>query len=78
MPSLFMQVKVKPRSRSSALEDAGDGSWIARLKAPPVDGKANAELLGLVAGHFGCPRSSVSIKSGAAGRTKLVRVERPR
>jgi uncharacterized protein (TIGR00251 family) len=77
MPSLVIQVKVKPRSRSSLLEDAGDGTWVARLKSPPVDGKANAELLGLVAGHFGCRKSSVSIKSGASGRTKLIRVELP-
>jgi uncharacterized protein (TIGR00251 family) len=75
MPSLFLQVKVKPRSRSSSLENAGDGTWIAQLKSPPVDGKANAELLGLVARHFKCRKSSVSIKSGAAGRMKLIRVE---
>jgi uncharacterized protein (TIGR00251 family) len=77
MPSLFMQVKVKPRSRSSALKDAGDGTWVAQLKSPPVDGKANAELIGLVAEHFGCRKSSISIKSGAAGRMKLLRVELP-
>lgn len=77
MPSLVIQVKVKPRSRGSSLVDAGDGTWVAQLKSPPVDGKANAELLGLVAGHFGCRKSSVSIKSGAAGRMKLIRVELP-
>ena len=77
MPSLVMQVKVKPRSRASSLADAGDGTWIARLKSPPVDGKANAELVGLVAGHFGCRKSCVSIKSGASGRMKLIRVELP-
>ena len=77
MPSLVMQVKVKPRSRSSSLSDAGNGTWVARLKSPPVDGKANAELLALVAGHFRCPKSSVSIKSGASGRMKLIRVELP-
>ena len=77
MPSLVMQVKVKPRSRSSSLKDAGDGTWIAQLKSPPVDGKANAELLGLVADHFRCRKSSVSIKSGATGRMKLIRVELP-
>ena len=52
-----------------------DGTWVARLKSPPVDGKANAELIELIAEHFGCRRSAVSIKSGAGGRIKLVRIE---
>ena len=77
MPSRVIQVRVKPRARASSLEDAGDGSWVARLKSPPVDGKANAELIALVAGYFRCPKTSVSIKSGAAGRMKLIRVELP-
>ncbi|HXC39612.1 MAG TPA: DUF167 domain-containing protein [Burkholderiales bacterium] len=71
----LLQVKVKPRARESSLEQDADGTWLAQLKSPPVDGKANAELIALVARRFGCARSAVSIKSGASGRTKLVRVE---
>ncbi len=77
MTALTLQVKVRPRSRSSSLQQAADGSWIAQLKSPPVDGKANAELVALVAAHFGCPRSAVRIRAGASGRLKLVQVERP-
>ncbi len=39
------------------------------------DGKANAELVALVARNFGCSKASVSIKSGASARTKLIRIE---
>ena len=59
----------------STLEQQPEGTWLAQLKAPPVDGKANAELIKLVARQFGCARSAVSIKSGASGRTKLVKIE---
>jgi uncharacterized protein (TIGR00251 family) len=52
-----------------------DGSWTARVKSPPVDGKANKELVALVADRFRCPKSAVSIKSGASGRSKLVKIE---
>lgn len=65
-------VNVKPNARESVLEQGADGTWTARLKAPPVDGKANAELIALMARHFGCPKSAVTIKSGAAGRRKWV------
>ena len=69
-----IQVKVKPNARVSILKEAGSGPWLAQLKSPPVDGKANRELVTLIARHFACPKSAVSIKSGASGRTKLVRI----
>ena len=72
---MILQVKVKPRARHSSLKQAADGTWLASLKSPPVDGKANAELIGLVAAEFHCAKSAVSIKSGASGRIKLVKIE---
>ena len=73
--SIVLQIRVKPRARVSELVRGSGGEWIAHVTSPPVDGKANAEVIGLVARHFGCAKSAVSIKSGASGRTKLVRVE---
>ena len=70
-----IQVKVKPNARVSELEELSDGSWVARVKTPPVDGKANIELVTLIARHFGVRKAQVSIKSGASGRLKLVRIE---
>jgi hypothetical protein len=72
-----LHVKVKPNSRESTLERSADGTWSARLKSPPVDGKANAELIGLVARHFGLPRSAVSLRAGASGRMKRIEVDEP-
>jgi len=69
-----LQIKVKPNARQSALIEQPDGSWLATLKSPPVDGKANAELIALVAEQFGCRKAQVTIKSGAGGRLKLVRI----
>lgn len=69
-------VKVKPNARESVLvEPADDGPWQARLKSPPVDGKANAELIALVAARFGCPTAAVLIRGGATGRLKRVRID---
>lgn len=77
MAARVIQVKVKPNSRVSALEEMEDGTWLAQIKSPPVDGKANEELIVLVAQRFGCRKSEVSIKSGASSRTKLVRIDAP-
>ena len=73
MPILL--VKAKPNARTSALTLQDDGTWLAQLKSAPVDGKANAELIGLIASQFGCAKSAVSIKTGAG--SKLKRVEIP-
>jgi uncharacterized protein (TIGR00251 family) len=77
MAAKIIQVKVTPRARESSLAQLEDGTWVAKLKSPPVDGKANAELIALVAEQFGCSKGAVSIKAGASGRTKLVRIDGP-
>ena len=70
----ILRVKVKPRAKTSELTQAPDGTWTAKLKAPPVDGKANEELVALVAERFHCRKAAVTIMAGATGRTKLVKV----
>ena len=70
-----IRVRVKPNARVSSLVRQGDATWLAHLKAPPVDGKANDELRALVAQQFKCRKSAVSIKSGASGRMKLLTIE---
>lgn len=75
MAPRVIQVKVKPNARTSVLEQGEDGTWMAQIKSPPVDGKANEELIALVAKYFDCRKSSVSIKAGASGRVKLVQIE---
>ena len=69
-----LQLKVKPNARAQSLVEGEDGVWLAQLKSPPVDGKANAELISLLADHFGCRKQDVVIKSGAGGRMKLVTI----
>ena len=74
-PPIIIQVKVKPNSRTSAFEQLEEGTWLARIKSPPVDGKANQELIELIARQFRCAKSAVSIKSGASASMKLIRVQ---
>ena len=75
MPPSTLRIKVKPNARSSSLEQLPDGSWTASLKSPPVDGRANEELISLVANRFRCRKDAVTIKAGRSGRMKLVLVE---
>ena len=68
-------VKVKPNARSNALVAQDDGSWLAQIAAPPVDGQANDALIALVAKHFAVRRAQVRIKTGSSGRLKRVQID---
>lgn len=48
-----------------------------RLAAPPVDGKANAELRRFLADAFGVPLRSVTLVRGETSRQKTMRVDGP-
>lgn len=71
-----LSVKVKPNASSAGLEQLADGTWLAKVKAAPVDGKANTALIALIAAHFGVPKRAVAITAGAGARIKRVSIER--
>lgn len=70
-----LQIRVKPQSRAEALVEQPDGTWLAQVKALPVEGQANAAVIALVAAHFGVRRTQVRIKSGHASRLKRVEID---
>lgn len=71
----LLRVNVKPNSKLQAIETLSDGSFVIRLKSSPVDGKANAELISLLAKQFSVSKSSVRIKAGQTSRQKLVEID---
>lgn len=48
-----------------------------RISAPPVDGKANAHLIGFLAQAFGVAKTAVTIERGDTGRQKTVSIRAP-
>jgi len=70
----IVTVKVTPRAKKPEIT-AADPDWLRiRLQAPPVDGKANAELIALFAKLFGFPKHSVEILTGDTSRLKRVKL----
>ena len=69
-----LKVRVVPRSAKNALMLREDGSYRARLNAPPVDGKANRALIDLVSENFKVKRSAVKIVSGHRSRDKVMEI----
>ncbi|MEH1941250.1 MAG: DUF167 domain-containing protein [Nostoc sp.] len=69
------KVKVKPNSKQQKIEEQADGSLTVYLKSPPVDGKANEELIKLLAEKFDVTKSCIRIKSGLSSRQKLIEID---
>ena len=67
-----LKVKAVPgASRSEIVGRLGEALKV-RVAAPPEGGKANREILELLAEKLGLPPSSVSLVSGAASAAKVV------
>lgn len=66
-----LAVRVTPGARVVALEIAG-GRLLARVRAKPTDGEANAAVLELLAKALDCPPTRLTLLRGAASREKLI------
>jgi uncharacterized protein (TIGR00251 family) len=70
--SLALDIHVQPRSSRNRVAGLHGSAVKVCVTAPPVDNKANAAVIKLLASFFGVPRSSLAIKSGSQGRSKRV------
>ncbi|MBI4698967.1 MAG: YggU family protein [Nitrospirae bacterium] len=71
---LIINIKVEPRSsRSEIVGPYGNGLKV-KLTSPPVEGKANKELIMVLAKGFKISKADVEIISGNKSKTKTVRL----
>ena len=71
---LIFSVRVIPKSSKSEIVGEHDGALKVKLKSPPIDGAANAELIKVLAKHFSVPKSAVEILAGQTSKTKQVKI----
>lgn len=72
-----LALRVSPNARKSEFagwtaDEKGRPVLLVKLAAPPVDGKANDELVRFLAKELGVPKGSVTLLRGASGRQKMV------
>jgi uncharacterized protein YggU (UPF0235/DUF167 family) len=54
---------------------ASKGWLVVRVRAAPLDGKANQAVVAVVAAALGVARSAVTLLSGQAARRKRLRIQ---
>lgn len=73
--NLLLDCYLQPKASRSEIAGLFDGHMKIRIAAPPVDGKANAELIKFLAAYFSIAKSRVKIVSGHKGRRKRVCIQ---
>ena len=74
---LELAIKVVTRAKRSEFGQIRSGRLVVRINAPPVEGKANSELLKFLASSFGCSQRDVNLRTGLRSREKRVQIKAP-
>jgi len=69
---LILKIVVAPRSASCAFAGVIDGRLKVKLTSPPVDGKANEELVKFLSKTLKIPKSSIEITKGETSKKKTL------
>ncbi len=73
---LRLRIRVVPGARRSEVVGRLGDAWKLRVQAPPERGKANGEVVALLARALGVPRSTVRVVHGHTTGDKVVEVDR--
>ncbi len=72
-----LAVHVMPNAKKTEIIGVFDGCLKIRLHAPPVEGKANDELIRTIAKLTGQAKSKIELARGQSGRRKIVQIHAP-
>jgi uncharacterized protein YggU (UPF0235/DUF167 family) len=74
-PSARLRLRVAPGARRSEIVGRYGDGWRVRVRAAPERGRANDELLTLLAGTLRVQRKALRLVAGASSRDKIVELE---
>lgn len=64
-------VVAKTNAKEERVERKDDTHFAVFVKASAVEGKANAAIIKILARYLGIPRSCITLRSGAKGKSKV-------
>lgn len=70
----IISVKVTSRAKAASIIEDLEGNLKVKVKSPPVDGRANEELIGLLADFYKLPRSRIQIIKGLTSKQKTIKI----
>jgi uncharacterized protein (TIGR00251 family) len=70
-----LRIKVKPNSKTDEVIREADGSLKVKIKAPPVEGKANKYLVEYLSKVLDLPKSKISLLKGETNSYKTLQID---
>lgn len=70
-----ISVTIKPSSRAPGVEKLSDSEYLVRVISPARRGKANKELIDLLANFLRIPKGNMEIVSGFKSRKKILDIK---
>jgi len=67
-----ISLRIQPGAPKNAVAGLVNGVWKIHVAAPPVEGKANRELIEYLSEVLDIPKSNIAIVRGETGRDKVV------
>ncbi len=72
---LEIRVRVTPNSSQESVWFGADEGLVVKLKSPPVEGRANKELIRIISGKLGVAPTRITVCKGLTSRNKTVLVQ---
>lgn len=72
---MILHLRVKAGSKFNQITKDGEGNWTMKIKASPVDGKANDELVRFLSEILKLSKSKIRIVSGHTNRFKKLVID---
>jgi uncharacterized protein (TIGR00251 family) len=67
-------IRILPNAARSSIVGVISGAWQIKIAAPPVEGKANRELIAFLSKRLAVRKSALRFVSGQTSRTKIISV----
>lgn len=72
---MVIRVKVKPGSKVDEISREADGNIRIKIKAQPIEGKANKYLVEYLSEFFKLPKSKIEILKGETNSFKTISID---
>lgn len=71
---MIVNVRVIPRAKINRVEVQPDGTLRVHTTTAPTDGKATADVVKMLARHYGVPKTSIKLIRGETSRDKVFEI----
>ncbi|UCF71636.1 MAG: DUF167 domain-containing protein [candidate division WOR-3 bacterium] len=72
---MYLRIRVTANAKKAEIIDLGNGNFRVKVVSPPAAGRANRELMEILARHYKTNKSSITIKKGSKSREKLIEIK---